>query len=237
MSVTFEYSNASERSPGRVLTVLGSVFPGIRAVQEQALPYARAWQASNAAALEAAGPLWIALGDSMSQGIGASDFDRGFVGQLGERLVARGRAHRIVNLSVSGARIEDALERQVPAMEALAAEGLHPDLVTVLIGSNDVVTPRYRKGMDQRFAELLARLPTGAVVANLPNPHKEARAIDAMLRRAAADDEVVLADIRRHGPRSWRGRLAADRFHPNDKGYAAMADVFARALDEADRAG
>jgi lysophospholipase L1-like esterase len=29
------------------------------------------------------------------------------------------------------------------------------------------------------------------------------------------------------GPDAWRGRLAADRFHPNDAGYALIADAFA----------
>ena len=38
------------------------------------------------AALAADGPLWVAVGDSMSQGIGASAPDRGWVGQLAEHL-------------------------------------------------------------------------------------------------------------------------------------------------------
>ena len=34
-----------------------------------------------------------------------------------------------------------------------------------------------------------------------------------------------MLDLRVSGPTSWRGRLAADHFHPNDAGYSAMADA------------
>ncbi|KQU71004.1 hypothetical protein ASD62_05190 [Phycicoccus sp. Root563] len=213
------------------MAVLQALLPGVRSVRRQIDPYAQDWAEANRRALSQDGPLWVALGDSMTQGIGASSFDRGWVGQLSERLREQGRPHRVVNLAVTGARIDDALERQVPALEALVAAGQVPDLVTVVLGSNDVVTPRYRAGMSARFATLLDRLPDGAVVLNLPNPHKEARRLDALLRERQAEGRLVLADIGRHGPRSWRGRLAPDRFHPNDKGYAAMAHVFELALD------
>jgi hypothetical protein len=68
---------------------------------------------------------------------------------------------------------------------------------------------------------------------NLPNPHREARRVDALLRARAGAGQVVLADMRTEGPRSWRGLLAADSFHPNDRGYAAMADVAEHALRRA----
>ena len=229
--MAFDYDNTSGRPTGAFTTVLQALLPGVRSVRRQIDPYAQDWAEANRAALAADGPLWVALGDSMTQGIGASSFDRGWVGQLADHLRDQGRPHRVVNLAVTGARIDDALERQVPALEALIAAGQVPDLVTVVLGSNDVVTPRYRAGMSDRFATLLDRLPEGAVVLNLPNPHKEARRLDALLRERQAGGSLVLADIRRHGPRSWRGRLAPDRFHPNDKGYAAMAHVFELAID------
>ena len=78
---------------------------------------------------------------------------------------------------------------------------------------------------------MLDALPHGAVVSNLPNPHREAREIDRLLRERAATGDVVVADMRREGPRSWRGRLSSDLFHPNDRGYADMATVVEHAVD------
>ena len=45
-------------------------------------------------------------------------------------------------------------------------------------------------------------------------------------KAAAERGEITLVDMRRSGPASWRGRLAADHFHPNELGYAGIADAF-----------
>ena len=221
------------RPPGPVVQVLGRVFPGIREVQAQTEPYAAAWRRANQAALTATGPLWVALGDSMTQGIGASAYDRGWVGQLSERLRDGGWDHRLLNLSVTGARVDDVLEAQLPALDAAVRSTGPAALVTVVIGSNDVVSPRHRHGLADRFAAMLDRVPDGAVVMNLPNPHRVARRVDALLRDRAASGRIAVADMRGEGPRSWRGLLAPDSFHPNDRGYAAMADVVEHALQRA----
>ncbi|WP_374968330.1 SGNH/GDSL hydrolase family protein [Terrabacter sp. BE26] len=240
MAAGFDYSNRSERPRGPVLSALSAAFPGVRAVQEQVLPYAVWWESHNRVAVTGSGPLWVALGDSMTQGIGASAPDRGWAGQLSARLAQRGWAHRLVNLGVNGARVEDVLDRQLPALELLEelaeleqAADARPALVTVVIGSNDVVVRRHRRGLTERFEQMLDLLPAGALVANLPNPHREARAVDALLRDRAVAGRLVLVDLRREVPRSWRGRLASDRFHPNDRGYADMASIVERALDRA----
>jgi lysophospholipase L1-like esterase len=216
-----------------VLSALSAAFPGIRAVQEQVEPYAAWWRSHNSVAARGAEPLWVALGDSMTLGIGASAPDRGWVGQLSKDLRQRGWTHRLVNLGVNGARVEDLLDRQLPALAELTADGPEAALVTVVIGSNDVVLRRHRRLLVERFTELLDRLPDEAVVSNLPNPHREARVVDALLRERAAAGRIVLADMRRDGPRSWWGRLASDRFHPNDAGYADMAGVVGRAVERA----
>lgn len=221
------------RPPGPVVRALGRVFPGVREVQAQTEPYAAAWDRANRAALAATGPLWVALGDSMTQGIGASAYNHGWVGQLSDRLRGDGWDHRVVNLSVTGARVDDVVDTQLPALEAVCAAEGPPALVTVVIGSNDVVSPRHRRGLAERFAQMLDRLPDGAVVMNLPNPHREARRVDDLLRGRATAGRIVLADMRREGPRSWRGLLAADSFHLNDRGSAAMADVAENAVRRA----
>ena len=88
-------------------------------------------------------------------------------------------------------------------------------------------------GLAERFDRMLDLLPEHTVVANLPNPHREARAVDAMLLERAESGRLVLVDIRREGPRSLRGRLASDKFHPNDQGYADLATIVERAVQRA----
>jgi len=192
-------------------------------------PYREAWERSNAADREREGPLWVALGDSTAQGIGAPAFDRGYVGQLRSRLDARdGRAWRIANLSVTGARLRDAL-RQVRGLADLPSA---PELVTCAAGSNDLAWRLGLRGIGHDLAQLLEALPAGAVVATMPRGLGERRseALNAMIRREAPARGLVIADVWAHTGVPWRGKLAADGFHPSERGYQDWAAAFAEAL-------
>ncbi len=228
----FEYTTASGRPPGPFVSAASRVLSGVRTVQEQIPPFAAAWDEHNRRVLADAteAPVWVALGDSMTQGVGAPDIYQGWVGQLATRLAAEGTTYRVVNLASSGARVEDVLDRQLPALAQLESLGIHPELVTVLIGSNDLVRRRYREHLPARFGELIRRLPEGAVVANLPNPHQAATDIDAQIRRAVTQRGLRLADLRTPRTSGWKGKLAPDHFHPNALGYADLAETFHRAV-------
>jgi len=69
------------------------------------------------------GLLYVALGDSSAQGIGASRPERGYVGLVAQHVrESTGQPVLVINLSRSGARIDDVLDRQLPALR-----GLRPD--------------------------------------------------------------------------------------------------------------
>ena len=223
MTTEFTYTGLSGRPAGPVLRVLSAVLPGVRRVQEQVVPYARAWQRHNTAALAADGPLWVALGDSLTVGIGASAHDRGWVGQLAAGMPG----WRVVNLGVSGGRVRDVLDRQPPALASLGQE---PELVTLLIGNNDLVSPRLRAALPADLAELLRRVPAGTVVGNQPATYAAALEVNRLIDEAVTERGLRLAELRDPRTRSWSGKLAADRFHPNDAGYAGIAAVFAEAI-------
>lgn len=186
------------------------------------MPYAPDWEAANRATLAAPGPLWVALGDSMSQGIGASAFDRGWIGQLAESL-----PYRVLNLSVSGGRVRDVLDRQLPVLDGLDAPAA---LVTLMVGSNDLMQRTLRTRLPIDLPALPDRLPAGTVVANQPGTHAAALAINEMIDDAVTRRGLVLAEMRDPRTRHWSGKLAADRFHPDDRGYAGMAEIVGEAL-------
>jgi acyl-CoA thioesterase-1 len=204
------------------------VVPGVARVRAQKEPFAAAWRAANEAALRGEGPLWVALGDSMTQGIGAAGISGGWVSQLRDQLTAEGHQFRLVNLSVTGARVGDVVDDQLPRLEAL---GVTPDLVTVLIGANDMFPRSRRPGAVGRYAALLDRLPAGrSIVAPLPQRNGAALAINALISRAAARGQVRVAEFPRTGLRSLFGTLAEDHFHPNERGYARIAAAFGPAI-------
>ena len=231
----FDYDNRTGRGPGRVLRVLGWFLPGVRQVQRHVAPYATEWTAHNRAALATPGRRWYVLGDSMSQSVGASRWDRGWVHQLQARLTESGRDLVVVNLSATGAVLSDVLEQQVPLLDTLLAHDEQRDsaVVTVMIGSNDIFNRAHRPHLPGRFQDLLPRLPAGAVVSTLPQPRHAARRANTHIWAAHAGGRVRVVDMVTAGPRTWVGKVAADRFHPNDKGYAALADAFEPVVGQA----
>lgn len=229
-----DYDNRTGRPPGRVVRVGSVLLPGVRRVWRTAEVYADDWHAHNLQVLRGAGEgrRWVVLGDSMSLGVGASAYDRGWVGQLADRLAATGDAVQVLNLAATGARADDVATQQ---LAALAEIGSRPDdLVTVMVGSNDLFGGRSaRTRLPQAFAELVTKVPPGTLMMTLPQPAGAADAANRYVLRAAEQGRVRLLDLRETGPTSWRGRLAADRFHPNDAGYAAIADSVEPAVRDA----
>ena len=179
---------------------------------------------------EPGGLLYVALGDSAAQGVGASRPERGYVGLLAARLSTRcGSPVRVVNLSVSGATVADVLRTQVPALARL-----RPDIVTVGAGGNDVVG--FDAGRFTAEVELLtAALPAGSFVADVPyfmHAGFERHALQAagVVSRSAARHNLPVVPLHAAlAARGWSAMLtdfAPDLFHPNDRGHRVWADAF-----------
>jgi len=224
-------------------TVLGSF--GVRPFRERmrenrstlndTLPVHSKWWRDHA---KADGELlYVAIGDSAAQGIGASRPDRSYVGQIADELrESTGRSVRVVNLSVSGATTSLAVRDQLPRFRDVRA--LRPDVVTVSIGANDIAEWDPVR-FDRNIRSIFAELPLHAVVADLPCfyfPQNERKVAEAnrMLRAAAREHGLVVAPLhevtRRQGLRGILTQFARDMFHPNDHGYAVWADAFRPAL-------
>lgn len=178
--------------------------------------------------------LYVAIGDSAAQGIGASRPDRSYVGLLAEHArEATGRSIRVVNLSVSGATTELAVRDQLPRFRRL-----EPDLVTVAIGANDIANwdPA---AFDRNIRAIFAELPAHAMVADLPCFHlrhneRKVAVANRMLRAIAQEHGLTVVPLhavtRRRGLRGILTEFANDMFHPNDHGYRVWAEAFAPSL-------
>lgn len=183
---------------------------------------------------EAGGIVYVALGDSTAQGIGASRPDRGYVGLVAQRLrVATGRRVQVINLSVSGARVRDVVGDQLPKLAGLAA-----DIVTVAVGANDI--RQYEIGRFSADVDaLVAGLPANAVVGDVPwfmhgGTGRRSDEAAAYMARVARERDLPVAGIhdatQRRGWTSMLTDFAADWFHPRDRGYRVWADAFWEAI-------
>ena len=218
-------------SPPKVVGLLmRGALPGLRRVHAQVAVYAKAWDEANALALAATGPLWVALGDSTAQGIGAPGPDEGYVGQVHRMLEAQtGGAWRVLNLSKSGGRADDVLSRQLPMLEAL---DVTPDLVTCAVGANDVIRRTPLPQVERELREIIGRLPPGSVVGTLPHGllRERVEVLNQIIWSATADAGLRVADVYAHTGPPWDGKFSEDRFHPNTVGYSHWAAAFADPL-------
>lgn len=175
--------------------------------------------------------LYVAIGDSAAQGIGASRPAHGYVGVLAKRLGSR---FRVVNLGISGATVRVVLEKELPAFRKL-----QPDLVTVSIGANDIASFDAQR-FERDIRELFDALPPHAIVADLPSFYflpgeKKVVVANRILRDAAAERGLVVVQLhartKRQGLWGVSTQFAGDLFHPNDRGYRVWAAAFEAAVD------
>lgn len=192
---------------------------------------------------------FVVLGDSTAAGIGALDADRSYPVLLAERLAARlDRPVELTDLGISGARVGDLLETQVP--EAVTAR---PDLVFIGIGANDVTHVTPLDDVRTATARVLERLETTdaiVVVAGAPDMRAQAwpeplrtlagwrgRQVASAIGETARGRGVEVVPLAEKTGRFFaeapERHYSADDFHPGPRGYARWADAIEPVLLEA----
>jgi acyl-CoA thioesterase-1 len=181
--------------------------------------------------------IYVALGDSAAQGIGASRPEKGYVGLIADHITKRtGRQVIIYNLSVSGAKTADVIEKQLPQLSSLP----QPHLVTIEIGANDV--PVFdQETFTSTYRQLMGLLPDNTVVANVPSfrngrlskfSDEAARASAIADTLIATHPRLVRADLHTATNNLGIRDFAADFFHPSDSAYLKWATSFIHPIEE-----
>jgi lysophospholipase L1-like esterase len=198
----------------------------------QITPLHTYWQKQNTETVADA-LVYVALGDSAAQGLGASSPAKSYVGLIAEALAKQqNRPVKIVNLSKSGAKIKDVLDTQLPQFKQLAL----PDdaAITIEIGANDMGSFD-QAAFSSQFDQLLAALPKQTVVANMPyfgggifrSRERNVQTINPVIERLTKSAGLRQANLYQatKDNDSWR-TYAADGFHPNNRGYEGWYRAF-----------
>ena len=191
---------------------------------------------------------FVVLGDSTSAGVGADTPENAYPWVLAERLAAEGRYVTLETFGVSGARVADVLNDQVP--KAVAAQ---PDLIYVGIGANDVVHLTSLDEVRRDFAAVLDELlslDAELVVAGPPDMRAAAwheplrslsgwrgRIVEDAMAEVARDKGVTVVPLAKiTGPFFASDGTAAysdDLFHPGVRGYMHWANAIFPYLQDA----
>jgi acyl-CoA thioesterase-1 len=194
---------------------------------------------------------YLALGDSYTIGTGASRKAHNYPSILAARLTkATGRKVGLTNPAVNGFTTLDLIENELGYVARLK-----PDLVSILIGVNDLVQGRtpdqYRESLAKIYDSVLTLgLAPGCVVAvSIPNwsvtpaaatfgDPDHLRSLTERFNGIAHDEaercgfmwvDITAASTAALGSPGW---ISSDQLHPGDVQYAAWADVIWEAVRE-----
>jgi lysophospholipase L1-like esterase len=181
----------------------------------------------------------VVLGDSLAYGLGASCAEAGLVARM-HALVRARAASTLHNFSVPHSTMGDVLRHQVPKLH-----GMRADLVVVIAGANDLRYTRDVLVLTRRFRALLEAVRRAAPDAELvaggmpdvtqtvavpwilkgPISRLCARLNDRMqqIATAAGAGFIDLFTFTNAPLCLGEAYLCDDGFHPNDFGYAEIA--------------
>jgi lysophospholipase L1-like esterase len=184
--------------------------------------------------------MFVALGDSLTEGRGDPDGLGGFVGWPRRLLAQLPDGVALVNLARRNAEVSDVLDRQLPM-----ARQERPTLLSVVVGVNDVCADFRPRSFADSFAALLCVAQSTCdtvITATLPDitqvtslPEETTVLLRARLERAnnairAAAERIVCLDLWELS-RSWDvGCWCDDRLHPGPDGHQRIADGFRELL-------
>ena len=176
---------------------------------------------------------YLALGDSYTIGTGASDESRSWPAIVAARLPAE-----LTCPAVNGYTTEDLIRDELPLVEVV-----NPDLITVLIGVNDLVQGRsldeYRHSLATIYDAIEDRpvvavsiptwsyVPAAAGFGGAEHVERLTGEFNDVARGQATARGFAWVDLgpvstSRIGAQGW---IASDQLHPGDAQYAAWADV------------
>lgn len=185
------------------------------------------WAARRDEAKSSRAIVFMAIGDSTAQGIGASKPDKGYVGILAEKIeLETGRPVKVVNVSLTGAQMQDAANRQAQLIEKYK-----PDVLTVVVGMHDVKDfqpAAFAASLD----DLLINLPKGSIISDVPTlgggpAEDRVEQMNKIIVDRIRKEPVIyvpLYDYTRSKDSVFQN-YAYDWYHPNDRGYEIWAEA------------
>lgn len=181
---------------------------------------------------------FVAVGDSTITGPGLDHPDQIWVRHIARRLSDRFHVE-LISLAVGGSKTRDVLEVQLPA-----AEAIHPDLVVVSVGGNDILRGVPVPLFERRLDEIVGRLKgvSRAVVLMgvgdlgtiprfpVPLSHVASlsgRIADGVHARIALRHGVTKVDHWAYEPEDRWGpdMFCADLFHPSPAGHLSWSET------------
>ena len=191
--------------------------------------------------IAATSSIYVALGDSLSAGAGVSGSEQSLPYLLAQKMAGKDKKIVLNNYSVPGFKTGDLIDQLLAP--AIAAK---PNVVTLLIGVNDIhnqVSPDdFRKNYDEILSRLTKETAAQIYVVNIPfiggsgmmlPPYQfyfdnKTREFNAVIKELTIKHSVRYIDL--YTPtvalfKTAGDHYSADLFHPSAAGYKIWAEI------------
>lgn len=187
-----------------------------------------------------AGLVYTALGDSLTAGVGVLRYEDSYPYQLAQKLSGSSGNIVLRDRAYPGARTSDLNKNLLTA-----AISDQPDIITLLIGVNDIHGLVSKKKFTDNYREILRRLKTEtkAKIFAISIPYigtdklllppydsyfkQETIEYNEIIKELAAENNVTYVDLHTPTERMYENPAfySTDSFHPSAKGYEFWADI------------
>lgn len=198
--------------------------------------YKTSWQNITAKPTPKDALVYIVLGDSTAQGIGARQLTDSYPYRTAMWLQKQtGRQVAIKNFSVSGSTVADVIRDQLPKMQMSDI----PNVVSVSVGANDIAKFESEK-FESDMRTLLYALPVETYFALIPTFGGRNAKLNWKVKEANKITTRLLLSTNHHlvdmytatGALKGIGIYAADLYHPSTKAYKTWAFTFQGCMAE-----
>lgn len=177
---------------------------------------------------------YLALGDSLTAGVGVADYKNSYPYLIAQKLSSKNKIE-LINLAHAGNTSADVLANQLPKTLSLK-----PDLITILIGVNDIHNLTSLKEFEDNYTRILATLKkSGAKIYVLSIPYLGSEKIvyfpynfilnfrtkqfNNVIKKITNQFEVEYTDL--YLLKKPDKFYSSDEFHPSDKGYGQWSEI------------
>lgn len=188
---------------------------------------------------------YVAMGDSLTAGVGASTSAETYPYLLTQKMFTKYGPTELLNLAVSGAETKDVLLNQVSS-----AVAFRPDVITLLIGINDmhnrVSLVDFEKRYDEILNQLIAKPSPKIIVMSLPylgshislfpyNVYFDSQTVkyNKIIKILADKYQVNYFDLYSATKADFQKNksfYSLDLFHPSSAGYSLWVEKLSSAI-------
>ncbi len=192
--------------------------------------------------------IYVALGDSLTSGVGVDDYQESFPALIAQKIISADKSQiTLKDFSYPGYKTNDLINNLLP--QAIAVQ---PDIVTLLIGVNDIHNQVSAGDFENNYRTILNRLTkeTKAKIYLVSLPfigsesllyppynvyfdHETVR-FNEIIKQLAGDYQLKYIDIYTPTVSTFKkdgAHYSRDLFHPSAEGYRLWAQIIYDHLD------